>query len=491
MTNSKDTKRDPKSRESNKKSRLDTTFPNIWLLSATVIAVIILMVVSGWKIINVEAERNAVDIEKVRIEKDREQLERDLHSHSAILKALPSLKDEHDNLQTLRDKIIDELQAKQTGLESLETQLKSAQEMLDRAIAERNQAISDEDAARKSYAQLQNDIKTSRSTSEQLKSEVAQFQKQSGELKIKVKDYQIQERNLSADVAGLEKRKENLKKELLAMAEDRSEFLKLSNRFNSIADKIDVSRQKTDKNVSELQGQSIALKESISAIHDELESLSGEIKRVQTSSESLINMSQSISDSAKTIDSASGTVDKTIGQLKTSIKSLEVASKNVDIQATQLAQAIDSPVNSINRFVSTLNSHNTNLDDQLKQLASYLTGFKTQMIEFNNGAETLKGYLDSVQKAVTKFDEFKMKMDSTAKGIDTTQSILTNQSKSLTDLISQAHTKIGSDSSLISEKLQDIIKLADGMMNQFAQVDKKIQMLERQVKESVDPTETQ
>ena len=92
MTDSKDTKRDPKSRESNKKSRLDMTFPNIWLLSATVIAVIILMVVSGWKIINVEAERNAVDIERVRIEKDREQLERDLHSHSAILKALPSLK---------------------------------------------------------------------------------------------------------------------------------------------------------------------------------------------------------------------------------------------------------------------------------------------------------------------------------------------------------------------------------------------------------------
>ena len=491
MTDSENSKSDSKSRVGFKSNRLDLAFPHVWLLSGVVISIIILMVVSGWKIVNVEAERQSVAMERVRIEKDREQLKINLQSHETILKELPSLEHKNDEFRTLIYQLSGELKAKQTKLDSLKTQLTSAQESLDRAIAERGKAVSEKEAATMVHEKLKNDIETSRPIAEQLKSEVAQLTEQSSEIQAKVKKYLVKERELSAELAGLEKQKENVKQVLLEMSEDRDELAKLSNRFGSIFDRIEATGENTDKSVKEFQGQTVVLQKAIVAIQDQIENLSGEIKKVGTSSESLNKSSQSLSKSTKTIDTATETVDKTIDQLRTSMKVLETASENVDTQATNLAKTIDLPINSINQLVATLSLHNTNLDTQLKQLNNYSTNLKEKMTEFDINAETLKGHLDAIQRVVTKFDEFNIQMAGTAKEIGSTQSFLTDQSKELTDIISQSRLKIGSESSLISEKLNEIEQLINGMFQQLYKVDEKIKMLENKLNESIKPIEVQ
>ena len=41
----------------NKTIRLDNTFPHVWILSAAVVLIIILMVISGYKIVHLDQER--------------------------------------------------------------------------------------------------------------------------------------------------------------------------------------------------------------------------------------------------------------------------------------------------------------------------------------------------------------------------------------------------------------------------------------------------
>ena len=64
-------------------SSLDRAWPPVWIMAITVGVVIVLTVVLGWKIVN-------LDQEKAMVEKEKSILDRDKKSYSMLLKELPT-----------------------------------------------------------------------------------------------------------------------------------------------------------------------------------------------------------------------------------------------------------------------------------------------------------------------------------------------------------------------------------------------------------------
>jgi len=134
-----DQKIDPKS----KPIALDRVFPSVWVLGITVLLVSLLTVVTGWKVIHLEQERNLLKQQRLLLEKDQEDFKKYMFE-------LPKLRDQHQQLTKMVAHLEGTVAAKQAAMETLSSKAAAVKETLDTANAERTQA----ESAKKNTAKL-------------------------------------------------------------------------------------------------------------------------------------------------------------------------------------------------------------------------------------------------------------------------------------------------------------------------------------------------
>ncbi len=119
----------PKGKKRNRASTLDFAFPPIWVMGVAVLLVVLMTVLSGWKIVNLEYERADVKAE-------RKLLEHDLQTYHAIRQELPVLEKRHQDLTREVSDLLGKVQSERTVMDSLAIQKDAVLVELEKAKAE-------------------------------------------------------------------------------------------------------------------------------------------------------------------------------------------------------------------------------------------------------------------------------------------------------------------------------------------------------------------
>jgi hypothetical protein len=94
------------------KQRNGLNFPSVAFMGIAVFLVVLMIIVLGWKIVNLENK-------KARLDSERRLLERDKLAYAKVLEELPSLEDKRQNLSRELDELKGKVQSNQTVLASL------------------------------------------------------------------------------------------------------------------------------------------------------------------------------------------------------------------------------------------------------------------------------------------------------------------------------------------------------------------------------------
>lgn len=216
----------------NSTGALDQSFIPAWLMGGAVILVVLLTALSGWKIVNLEAERS-------NVESQRRLLERDKQAYAEIQRELPSLEKREQDLLGAVGELEGKERGARTRYESLTAQGNAAQLEMEKAKAERDQAQAAAQAARKQFASMQADIQKARADSQSSKQEVEALQAQEQTLRKRMTELTGKVAQLQADMSGLDRERQNKERVLQQMAQDTGDLQKLSKRFDTIADNLD------------------------------------------------------------------------------------------------------------------------------------------------------------------------------------------------------------------------------------------------------------
>jgi chromosome segregation ATPase len=252
---------------------LDRTFIPAWLLGSVILVVIILTVLSGWKIVNLEMER-------VEVASERSLLERDIQAYASIQKELPALEERQQAWTKEFNELEGKVQTARTRLESLTIQAEAEQLSRDKAKAELTTAQVDTQTNRKVYADLQSKIQTARSQSQRLTQQVESLGAQEETLRRSTGQLQKKAGELQADISKLEKERKNKQQVLELMARDTSELKTLSKRFDDIAKNMELSNQEVNETLKGLNEQTKELTQAVEVVSSNAKDISSQVQLV-------------------------------------------------------------------------------------------------------------------------------------------------------------------------------------------------------------------
>ena len=161
--------------QAGKKQGNGLKFPSVAIMGIAVFLVVLMMLILGWKIVNLENE-------KARLDTERRLLERDKSAYAKILEELPDLEDRKQNLLREVEELKGEVQSNQSVLASLKNQQETSLSRLNKAQATDKQLQAEITAAQATLANINKIIAQNRPISVQLSQEVALLQQQEQQL---------------------------------------------------------------------------------------------------------------------------------------------------------------------------------------------------------------------------------------------------------------------------------------------------------------------
>ncbi len=77
---------------------LDKCFPSLTLIGGMIAVLMLLFILSGWKVVKIEQEQRLLAVERSSLAKDRDQLDYDLKTYKEILGQLPELQRQRQDI---------------------------------------------------------------------------------------------------------------------------------------------------------------------------------------------------------------------------------------------------------------------------------------------------------------------------------------------------------------------------------------------------------
>lgn len=366
-------------------SALDRAFPSPWLIGGLIFFVVVLSVLSGWKIVNLGRERAILDSE-------RKLLERDKKAYSSILKDLPQMEQKKQALQTALADLQGQVDALNIRSKSLRIKTQSTREELERAKAERTETVEAASAARKEYTKLHGMIETARGQLPTLQQQVADLKEQRETLWKNTIRLQTQDSSLQADIQGLEEKRLNKETILKQMTQDTGVLYSLSKKFEQIYRDLERSRKNADSAVQGLNNQSQQLSKAIenvsfqgNALSSQVQGISGETKNLSSIAQSINNTDKTVKQVSKTLQTGGTSLDTAVNQLNTASQSIQNKAENFTITMNGSLQKIQTNLDTFQSKVGLLGS----ITEKLNAFAITLQQ-KTSGPSIIHGASTKK-----------------------------------------------------------------------------------------------------
>jgi chromosome segregation ATPase len=388
-------------------------FPSVAFMGIAVFLVVLMIVLLGWKIVNLENE-------KARLDTERRLFERDKSAYAKVLEDLPSLEDKRQNLSRELDELKGKVQSNQTILTSLITQKDAARSDLDKSRATNKQVQEEINATRETLAILQGEILTNRPVLQNLKQNVPALQAEERTLRTERDNLQNQKAKLQnqraklqADVSGLEQQKRLFGE----LSKENGALESLSKRFGTIADGLEASRKGAE---SAIQGWKTQTQSLSQAYQKEVQNFSKQTQALSIESGNLTNAHKELQSRSQQVlgdfQSATKTLSGGVGQIQKSAGSL-------DKETQRLSKIVDDSTSNLQGVLSTLSK---GIDDLGKAVS-----------DINGHVGSLQAKMASMDGATSKFLETSKEVGNITKDLSTARSGLVNEFAALKELISR------------------------------------------------------
>ena len=396
------------------KQRNGLNFPSVAFMGIAVFLVVLMIIVLGWKIVNLENE-------KARLDSERRLLERDKLAYAKVLEELPSLEDKRQNLSRELDELKGKVQSNQTVLASLITQKDAARSDLDKSRATNKQVQEEVNAARETLATLQGEIRKNGPVLQNLKQNLEELQKEEKILRTKRDSLQNEVAKLQAYVSGLEQQKrlfEELSKENSALAS-------ISKRFGTIADGLEASRKSAENVIQEWKTQTQSLIQVVGELEKGNRNLSEHAQVLSSDFKNLTAAHKELQSAFKNSQQVLGDLQSTTKTLSEGAAQIQKSAAILDKEAQRLSQTVDGSTSNLQGVLSPLRKV---IDDLGKAVSA-----------INDHLGSLQGKIANVDGATSKFLETMKEIVSISKDLSTARSGLVNELAALKELISRLH----------------------------------------------------
>lgn len=459
-------------------SLLDGLFPSGWVLAAAVLLIVVSMVLSGWKIVNLEQEKQEVSIARILLEKDRQQLEIDIATHEKILKELPGIKTQTDDLSRQKNALIGEVNAARKQLEDLNNLKQEALDRLNQAAAEQSHAVAEKTASMEIHTRYSNEISSLREKKEQFERQTLALKDELQNLQTELSKLQTQEAQRNADVAGLERRKGNLEKDLTRIAEEKGRLDNISARFDLLAGKLEQTGLQANQNLELIQTSGRNFDALLIKISDDEEQFASHSKSVGTLSENLKTTSETLDATKSVLETTAGGMQNIGKHIEGAASQLGTAIEGTDRQAKKLAELLQKPVQSIADQAGTLSTTISQMGKQLDLLPGQLSQLNTRIVELENKTSSFQEVIGQLSRTTENLNTANLNVGSAAKTLADENNNVKAQSVELEKLVSQVQTQLLPQSNSIKTDLTEMSRLINDMVQRLGQIETHIRSLE-------------
>lgn len=364
-------------------------FPPSWLILSLALTVTTLIVLMGWKIVNLEAERSQLDGQRIALEHDKT-------AHAGLLRELPELSRQREELMRDTNVLKGTIQTQEKTLTDLNTRKEDAMARFETAKAGRTEAEAAVAQAKHEAKLLGQEIEqdtkrlqASRNQSVVLAKELSQLEERKLTLSSEVARLEAEAQGGKARLQALMPQVDTAKKELETAKSAQIQTLAASQAANEeqgkLANDIKQSRsqaQTLNREVSELAKREQALRESVT-------DLQKQEARVQAQLASLDSSKKTQEQSLQSLTKENARIDELSRDIASAAQRLDTARK-----------AADQVVETLRQQAATLGRSGQDFAGQTSAFADRNRALGRDAEQFKTALRSFEDWQRSAQKAV-------------------------------------------------------------------------------------------
>lgn len=357
-----------------KSASLDQKFPAGWLLIAIGVAVLVLQLISGWKILSLERERAYF---------------------VALQKKLPELEIKCQELEVRKIGLEKDINYLNQQKEALNHSLNEARETIaQRDVAQKqyveatqgfNKTITENEKLRKTNIDLQDQINKKENEIKDLKGDIDRINQQTKEADAK---YQMKEGQVNAkdiELTKLSTQYDTKLEELKKLTSQNKQIEKATINLNDVAKKLSSSQNNMDGSIDKLNG-------SIKAFSSNLQNISRD-------SATIASENNTLSEAVKEFTQLKQDVQQ---KSKDSIQEIDKSAKTINSKATEMANMADS----INTKISNLSNSVSATENSAKEFSSKM------QLDLEQNSKTVSSKITEMSNSINDINNIIKKLSS-------------------------------------------------------------------------------
>ena len=450
---------------------LDRSFPPVWIIAIVIFVIVILTIISGWKIFNLEQERHHLVQLRYQIETDRQLLGRDLAAHSEILKQLPTLENRHNDFSAKILSLEGQIRAANLTYEGLQASITTSEELLSRAKTQKRLDETAASTARKELASLESNISASRNQSANLELSVKTLTQREKALSENANELKNTLSTLSAEIKGLDIEKDRKKTLLDQISIETGEIQKFSFRFTSIADNLEKTQKTADEVILGLKTQSGTFSATLEGVKTQNKILSEESEKLKSENLILSKSNEVIKRASSGISNASSQLKETTDKFEKNLAETVIFREEFFAITRQVTQNLDNQVLEIGSIIKTIQSTSKLVEGQVNRLIGSITSFDLNVDSFQ---EKIKGVSQISDTYSNSASETKNKINTLSNANDT----LEKEIETLKNLTATAREQLDGQNGLLGKILIEVYAKIENISNSINFINKEIELIE-------------
>ena len=354
---------------------LDKPLPSLVTMGILIALIVVLSVLSGWKIVNLEQERTVLVGNQIALDKDRTQFEKDIQTHSEILIQLPKLRTQQ--------------QGADVKLVETEAHVKAAEGSL-AALANKTNKVEEEYLIFKNkITDSQILLTTNQKKTEELKKEQAVLEQKNAEFSVNISNQQNRHEAAKKDAMTEQKRLAELKDSIVQYEKRLAELDATIRKLTG-----------SEAPIANLTEQLTGLKTQIGDIVKDASTAS---KTLGTASQQVTSDASVLTASVNKASEATTAIQKVSGQIDGLSERFATRQKNLDQGMTTFTNTIDAIATVSNDKLMPAISAVKEKSDQFSEISKRLSDERQtitkDMEELSKSIETLKGMSEKIKSA--------------------------------------------------------------------------------------------
>lgn len=332
----------------------DKAFPPPWVAGGLIALTILFNLIAGLKVVHLEEERNGVRAAQIRVEADREALQRDVERHREILTSLPELDRRAQELGSRLATLQGEADREANRLEGLRAQAAASERDFRAAQAARNEAEAAQTAARNEMGALRGKIDTGRKDLSTLQNDFARLSESQREASDRVHDLEKNRSILEGQVAALKTEKETLTATMQTLVSEQGKLQTLSQRLDSLAGTLEGAKGKADTALEGLSGGTKQLASINTSFESRVAALEAATKTIQGLGQRTQADMAELAKVVPTLTQGGQQLQAAAGKAETGAKRLDTIANGTGARLATSAEKLEAQVGTIEKGIGRL-----------------------------------------------------------------------------------------------------------------------------------------